>query len=142
MDQEILQQDGTPEQAPSHYENNVESGVDTAKAEKGVLETGAERREQASEAAAAIADSSLPTALPPLANTSALPSDDSSIVQDDDQSLPLVANDDDLIEKEWVDKAKSIVNNTKTDPYSQEKAVNGLQKAYKKKRYGREPGGV
>ncbi|HET6622707.1 MAG TPA: hypothetical protein VFG56_02115 [Candidatus Saccharimonadales bacterium] len=50
---------------------------------------------------------------------------------------PIAAGDDDLIEKEWVDKAKQIISETKDDPYAQEKAVNQLQADYLKKRYGR-----
>jgi hypothetical protein len=53
-------------------------------------------------------------------------------------SNPLVASDEDLIEKEWVDKAKKIVAQTKDDPYSQEKEVSRLQADYLKKRYGKE----
>lgn len=51
---------------------------------------------------------------------------------------PLVASDDDVIEKEWVDKAKKIVQQTKDDPYAQEKEVSKLQADYLKKRYGKE----
>jgi len=51
---------------------------------------------------------------------------------------PLVAGDEDLIEKEWVDKAKKIVADNKEDPYSQEKEVSKLQADYLKKRYGKE----
>lgn len=51
---------------------------------------------------------------------------------------PLVAADEDLVEKEWVDKAKKIVNATKDDPYNQEKQVSKLQADYLKKRYGKE----
>lgn len=51
---------------------------------------------------------------------------------------PLVANDDDLIEKEWVDKAKKIVQQTRSDPYTQEKEVSKLQADYIKKRYGKD----
>jgi len=53
---------------------------------------------------------------------------------------PLVANDDDLIEREWVDKAKKIIIDTKEDPYRREKEVTLLQSDYLKKRYGRELG--
>jgi Txe/YoeB family toxin of Txe-Axe toxin-antitoxin module len=55
-------------------------------------------------------------------------------------ATPLAAADDDLIEKEWVDKAKKIVEETKDDPYRREQAVGQLQKDYLKKRYGRELG--
>jgi len=53
---------------------------------------------------------------------------------------PLVANDDDLIEKEWVDKAKRIIIDTKDDPYRREQEVSRLQADYLRKRYGRELG--
>ena len=55
-------------------------------------------------------------------------------------AMPLVANDDDLIEKEWVDKAKKIVIATKDDPYRRETEVGKLQVDYLRKRYGRELG--
>lgn len=58
--------------------------------------------------------------------------------QDDD--APLVANDDDLIEKEWVDKVKKILDETKDDPYKREREISKLQIEYIRKRYGREIG--
>lgn len=51
---------------------------------------------------------------------------------------PLVAGDDDLIEKEWVDMAKKIIHETRSDPYAQEKEVSKLQADYIKKRYGKD----
>lgn len=53
---------------------------------------------------------------------------------------PDVAADEDLIEKEWVDKAKKIVEETKDDPYRREQEINKLQREYIRKRYGREIG--
>lgn len=53
-------------------------------------------------------------------------------------NTPLSAADDEVIEKEWVEKAKDIVNQTKSDPYAQEKEVSKLQADYIKKRYGKE----
>ena len=53
-------------------------------------------------------------------------------------SVPLVAADDEVIEQEWVQKAKKIVSETKDDPYAQEKEVSKLQAEYIKKRYGKE----
>ena len=55
---------------------------------------------------------------------------------------PIAAADEELIEKEWVDKAKQIINNTKDDPYQREKDIKQLQIDYVKKRYGRIIGGV
>ncbi|MFZ1257967.1 MAG: hypothetical protein WAQ25_00675 [Candidatus Saccharimonas sp.] len=55
-------------------------------------------------------------------------------------STPLVAGDDDLIEKEWVDKAKKILAETKDDPHRRETEISKLQVEYIRKRYGREIG--
>lgn len=64
--------------------------------------------------------------------------DDTPLIINDD--TPLIANDDDLIEKDWVDKAKKIVAETKEDPYRQEESISKLQVDYIKKRYGRKLG--
>lgn len=53
---------------------------------------------------------------------------------------PALASDEDLIEKEWVDKAKKIIAQTKDDPYRREQEVSKLQADYLRKRYGRELG--
>lgn len=55
-----------------------------------------------------------------------------------DDDTPQVAADEDLIEKEWVDKAQKIISATKQDPYQQERQVGKLQADYLKKRYGKE----
>jgi hypothetical protein len=60
-----------------------------------------------------------------------------SVAADDN---PIAANDDDLIEKEWVDKAKKIILQTKDDPYRREQEVSKLQADYLRKRYGKELG--
>lgn len=52
-------------------------------------------------------------------------------------SAPLVAADEDLIEKEWVDKAKEIIEATKDDPHARTDRVNALQREYLQKRYGK-----
>lgn len=58
----------------------------------------------------------------------------------EDTSVPVSANDDDLIEKEWVDQAKRIIAETKDDPYKREREVSKLQIEYIRRRYGREIG--
>ena len=58
----------------------------------------------------------------------------------DDTATPTIAADDDLIEKEWVDKAKKIISDTQNDPYRREQEVNKLQTDYLRKRYGKELG--
>lgn len=71
-----------------------------------------------------------------------LPAPVSQAQSDDDQAVvagatPLVAGDDDLIEKEWVDRAKQIIASTKDDPHKRETEIKNLQIEYVKKRYGR-----
>lgn len=56
----------------------------------------------------------------------------------DDPANPSVADDVDVVEKEWVDRARQIVEQTKNDPYRQEEEVEKLQVDYMKKRYGRD----
>lgn len=105
------------------------------------INTGAERREQAAELHAVAADfaqSSAPqqyvapvvVPVPPL-DTSTIPPS---------TTAPLVAEDADLIEKEWVDKAKKIILETRDDPFARTNQVNELQKEYLKKRYNKDLG--
>lgn len=51
---------------------------------------------------------------------------------------PAYADDVDVIEKEWVQKAKQIVANTKDDPRAQSAQMNVFKHDYMKKRYGKE----
>ena len=98
-----------------------------------------ERFEQRSETTTP--QSSVQPILPPpvlVAPTLPQPTVAQTLTSNDD--LPLVANDDDLIEKEWVDKAKKIIVETKDDPYKREQEVGRLQADYLHKRYGRELG--
>lgn len=53
-------------------------------------------------------------------------------------TTPQIADDTDLIEKEWVDKAKQIVNHTKHDPHQQNKEMNMMKADYLKKRYNKD----
>ncbi|QQS21639.1 hypothetical protein IPM09_03895 [Candidatus Saccharibacteria bacterium] len=66
--------------------------------------------------------------------------DDTTVTNATDDSIPAVAADDDLIEKEWVDKAKKILAETKDDPHRREAEVSKLQIEYIRKRYGRQIG--
>lgn len=60
-----------------------------------------------------------------------------STAANDDSTNPVVAADEDLIEKEWVEKAKKVIADTKHDPHLQGQAVSRLQADYLKKRYGK-----
>ena len=52
-------------------------------------------------------------------------------------STPAIADDNDLIEKEWVAKAKQIVEKTKENPYAQNKELSVFKADYMKKRYNK-----
>jgi len=83
----------------------------------------------------AAAPGGLPAPIPPMPDPAAahpqpvtqLPSD-----------FPQIAEDNDLIEQEWVDKAKEIVERTKNDPHAQNKEINKVKADYIRKRYNRE----
>lgn len=51
---------------------------------------------------------------------------------------PVVAEDNDVLEKEWVDKAKQIVSETRDDPREQTNKFVVMRHDYVKKRYGKE----
>lgn len=53
-------------------------------------------------------------------------------------NMPAIADDTDLIEKEWVVKAKEIVARTRNDPYKQNKEVERVKAEYLKKRYNKD----
>ncbi len=85
---------------------------------------------------AAVGDTPPPTipAMPPLPVQGATTTVPTAPVISDS---PHVAADEDLIEKEWVERAKKAVSETKDDPYAQEKAIRKLQADYLNKRYGK-----
>jgi hypothetical protein len=49
---------------------------------------------------------------------------------------PAIADDVDVIEKEWVDEAQKVIDATKNDPYTEEEAIEQLQVDYMQKRFG------
>jgi hypothetical protein len=52
-------------------------------------------------------------------------------------SMPQMADDSDLIEKEWIEKAQEIIARTKDDPHTQSKALGKIKAEYLKKRFDR-----
>lgn len=52
--------------------------------------------------------------------------------------VPDEAADSDLIEKEWVERAKQIVEHTKSDPHEQQRAITQMKADYLKKRYDKD----
>lgn len=72
---------------------------------------------------------------PPMAASQLQTSSDDAVAS---ATTPAIADDVDVIEKEWVDKAKKIVSATKDNPHQQEKEVSKLQADYLLKRYGKQ----
>lgn len=56
----------------------------------------------------------------------------------DDNAFPQIADDDDLIEKEWVESAKRIVARTAHDPHLQNREISKIRADYMKKRYNKD----
>lgn len=63
--------------------------------------------------------------------------DDTTPMPTSTKTAPLIASDDDLIEKEWVDKLKRIIALTKDDPYERNRVIAQFQADYLKKRYNK-----
>ena len=112
--------------------------VEGAEGTKIPVEQGRPVAEAAPGKQAAPAALQLPIALPDVpAATPALP------VQDDNVGSPvsspktstLPAADKDLIEKQWVQKAKEIVADTKSDPYKQKSEMSKAKADYIQKRF-------
>jgi hypothetical protein len=68
-------------------------------------------------------------AVPPIA----APADDTIQFTDPHQ----MAKDSDHIEPEWVDKAKSVIAQTHSDPYQQKHEMSKVKAAYIRKRFGK-----
>jgi len=124
----------SPEQLSVQQGPNIERMGNPDKVEiSGEIAT--EEYEQKAESMAAQSDADITTLLPAPVAVKAVVVEDTILVDS-----PLVASDDDLIEKEWVDKAKKIVKETQDNPYQRDNVVNKLKVDYLKKRYGRELG--
>jgi hypothetical protein len=78
----------------------------------------------------------VPLPLPPTP-PSHTPPDDAVATAVTPTNAPQVADDGDLIEKEWVNKAKEIVERTRENPYQQSKELNVFKADYMKKRYNK-----
>ena len=99
---------------------------------------GNEHVEQLGEARAQAANAVGAGYVPPVAAMPVTPAVPSPLpVAPSVSATPLVAADEDLIEKEWVDKAKEIIDRTPDDPYARTEKVNELQRDYLQKRYNK-----
>jgi hypothetical protein len=58
-------------------------------------------------------------------------------VQTGNSGNPHTADDNDLIEKDWINKIKQTLAQTKGDPYEQSRAITSLRADYLQKRYNK-----
>ena len=93
---------------------------------------------QTSQQVAPVGDNSPATQANPVVSTKDQQVSATKVAQDDADTTTLIADDVDVIEKEWVDKAKAIVGKNKGDPYEQNKELNKFKATYIKKRYNRD----
>ena len=77
----------------------------------------------------------VPPANIPLPTPPATPANDQAASSNSNN--PATADDGDLIEKEWVSKAKQIVDKTRNDPYKQSEELTVFKADYMKKRYNK-----
>lgn len=87
-----------------------------------------------------VANPQMPATVLPTVPVPAPPAVQSPVSATSTDDTPLIAGDDDLIEKEWVDKLKRIITLTRDDPYERARVIAQLQADYLKKRYNREMG--
>ncbi|HTB48742.1 MAG TPA: hypothetical protein VK712_01525 [Verrucomicrobiae bacterium] len=84
---------------------------------------------------APVAVPAIPLPLPPAIPLAQTVQDDSASAAQ--SSVPAALDDPDLIEKEWVTKAKQIVERTKDDPHQQSEELTMFKADYIKQRYGK-----
>lgn len=87
-------------------------------------------------AAGAVSPMTMP--LPPVPGQNPVPAAPQTDVQaTTEPATPPVIDDGDLIEKEWVNKAKQIVEKNRNDPYKQSEELTVFRADYMKKRYNK-----
>lgn len=136
MNPELPSPQSIPEQPAINYEQGGELGQNIANPER-AGERSPEREQNMRSADTNSAPLPQPVFSVPSLQLPVLQSTQAAIPDDVN---PVLAGDDDLIEKEWVDKAKKIITETKDDPYAREREVNKLQADYLQKRYGKKLG--
>ena len=132
-----------PVQVPAEAQPSVESQVAAPSYEQGPAPQEVDR--PSGEGANQNQGMTLPPVAPAPSPVPASSSDDSSGDDNDDVAqrlnkvnAPQLANDVDVIEKEWVDKAKQIVTASSNDPHKQNHDVSLLKADYMRKRYGKD----
>jgi hypothetical protein len=124
-----------PENGINISNSNTESNLTNRESDRGNVEVLTSDRETISQqvndalSTTQPVTSNIPATLPIVKNTTSLTPQITSA------STPKTADDVDLIEKEWVDRAKKIISETQNEPYLRDKQVTELRQDYKQKRY-------
>jgi hypothetical protein len=136
MEPQLPSPSQTPENGPAHFLGGETFSGSTAPEKAPEQQEQQESREQhrGGPQGDPVAVTQQVPALPSLPTVPATPATVAPIADD---TNPASAGDEDLIEKEWVEKAKKVVESTKHDPYLQGKEVSKLQADYLQKRYGK-----
>jgi hypothetical protein len=111
------------------YEDGAETGSSSSSEfEKEILPTPAQNQ----------APMHSPAPIPMATNSTATATSTSSqpVTLSDDSHI--IADDVDVIEKEWVDRAKKIVSLTSDDPFVETKEIGKLKASYMKKRFDKD----
>ncbi|MDO4712871.1 MAG: hypothetical protein Q4B05_03120 [Candidatus Saccharibacteria bacterium] len=131
-----------PRVQPSLEQSPVVGGELVESAGSQILERERAGRYETAPIPASDSTQELPVALPSIAPPpiASPPTDTVTPADPVGTSLPLLAADDDLIEKEWVEKLKKIISLTKEDPYERARVIAQIQADYLKKRLNRSLG--
>lgn len=128
-----------PSQANAEAGGNPVSRTETTQSNEAAIKAGTTNPEhlpvRAEQLSTPQNNASAPVVHPVVPITTSTPPASASTDEDD---MPPVAEEVDVIEKEWVDKAKKVVSETRSDPYAQEKNVSKVRAHYIKRRYGKE----
>lgn len=119
-----------PEQSPSADAAGEAAAAGSASVERAPAP--AERAPAAEQTAPSAVLHPITLPLPPAGSQAVSQNDNSTTVQ---VSPSAIADDGDLIEKEWVHKAKQIVEANRDDPYKQSEELTVFKADYMKKRY-------
>ncbi|MEI6237462.1 MAG: hypothetical protein WCP03_02575 [Candidatus Saccharibacteria bacterium] len=135
MDQQPLAQ-GPESPRPEHISPNIKGGERVVPTpEKAGLPASGEFLRQAGNA---VSQSQIAAQNTAAYSAAMQPPVSDNATHTDATNSPIIADDVDVIEKEWVQKAKEIVTQTKDDPHKQSVELTKFKHDYMNKRYGKD----
>jgi len=120
-----------PEQAPDQQQEQA------AESQTAPIESVGKAQESTTgkQTAQVYAPPAMPLQVP--ADTPAPAAPAQPLTDDDKAVAALTAKDGDLIEKEWVERAKHVISQTVNDPHKQKHEVSKMKAAYIQKRFNK-----